>query len=72
MSEPIERPVPWGKFKADNADAYPAPSTPDWQHRNRESNGLTKCGALVKIQGRWYVFPSKYWKWLAAGERSAA
>ena len=72
MSETIERPVPWPKFVADNFDVFPAPSTPAWLHRNRDDNGLTRCGALVKRGGRWYVWPSRFWRWFSGDNRAAA
>lgn len=67
-----ETPIPWSKFVTQNAEVWPSPSTPAWQHRNREENGLAESGALAKVQGRWYVFPSKFWRWFSAGSRAAA
>lgn len=72
MSDHTEKPVPWAKFVAENSEVFPAPSTPAWLHRNQDDNGLSDCGALVKRGGRWYVYPSKFWAWFAAGDRSAA
>ena len=67
MSDQIERPIAWTKFRAETTDVFPAPSTPSWLHRNQEQNGLAASGALVKVGGRWYVYPSKFWSWFAAG-----
>ena len=62
-----EKPIWWPKFVAENHDVFPAPSTPSWLHRNQDQNGLAASGALVKVGGRWYVYPSKFWSWFAAG-----
>ncbi len=72
MSDTIERPVPWSRFVAQNCDIFPSKTTPAWLHRNRDGNGLAKCGALVKRGGRWYVWPSKFWRWFSEGSRAAA
>ena len=72
MSEHREKPIAWAKFVAENRDVFPAPSTPAWLHRNQEENGLAKSGALVKVGGRWYAYPDKFWTWFAVGERDAA
>lgn len=72
MSDQREKPVAWAKFVAENSDVFPAQSTPAWLHRNRDENGLSKSGALVKVGGRWYVYPQKFWSWFSGGERSAA
>lgn len=68
----IEKPMPWAPFVAQNCDVFPAKSTAAWLHRNRDANGLTASGALVKRGGRWYVWPSKFWRWFAGDNRAAA
>ena len=72
MSTLADRPSAWAKFVADNRDVFPSPSTPAWLHRNRDENGLTASGAIVKVGGRWYVWPQKFWAWFARGERAGA
>lgn len=71
MSNAIERPVPWARFREENAEVFAAKTTPAWLQRNAEENGLAASGALVKRSGRWYVFPNRFWRWFAGG-RSAA
>jgi hypothetical protein len=68
MSHTIERPVAWGKFVSDNAEVFPSKNTLAWLHRNRDENGLSGSGSIVKVGGRWYVWPSKFWAWFAAGQ----
>ena len=70
MSTLEDRPIAWAKFVEENKDVFPSPSTPAWLHRNRDENGLN--GALVKVGGRWYVYPAKFWNWFAAVGRAAA
>jgi hypothetical protein len=72
MTDHTDKPVAWAKFVEENKDVFPAPSTPAWLHRNQHDNGLAESGALVKVGGRWYVFPLKFWAWFATGARDAA
>jgi hypothetical protein len=72
MSDHTDKPIAWAKFVEENKSVFPAPSTPAWLHRNRDDNGLSESGVIVKVGGRWYVYPSKFWAWFAAVGRAAA
>jgi len=40
-----------------------------WQIFNREINGLSESGAIVKKGGRWVVVVPRYRDWILSGER---
>ncbi len=59
------------RFRTEYATTFPSPSTVDWLHRNRHENGLAASGALVKVQGRWYVWPERFFAWFDAQSEAA-
>lgn len=38
-----------------------------WKIRHRDQNGLTKAGAVVKRQGRWYIHAGRFANWMTDG-----
>ena len=38
-----------------------------WMVRHRDQNGLSKSGAVVKRQGRWYVHAGRFADWMSNG-----
>ena len=39
-----------------------------WMIRHRDQNGLSKSGAVVKRQGRWYVHAGRFADWMVHGD----
>ena len=38
-----------------------------WKIRHRDQNGLSRAGAVVKRQGRWYIHAGRFAAWMRHG-----
>ena len=54
-------------FQRSNPNIVPSLDSLRWFVRNRDQNGLSASGAVVKRQGRLYVHTSRFADWMLNG-----
>ena len=55
------------KFQTSYPNIVPTLDSLRWMVRQRDKNGLSACGAVVKRGGRWYVHSGRFSEWMFNG-----